>query len=148
MKWLLPEVEVTTPSNQMDLHQDIQVINQKRQEFLSRGEAQMEDARTPTSLKRLASTFENLLESPEADKTAITVVKDESFPTGNSGDITVSAQELVYGGKEAGVGTSPKPLDRSHELLSSSKEALGPRKNTGSSEELETPCLAKENSKR
>ncbi|MBW0519468.1 hypothetical protein O181_059183 [Austropuccinia psidii MF-1] len=84
----------------------------KRQKCEPRGEAQMEDARTSTSFKRLASTFETLIESPEAEITAIPVVRPESFPAGNNRDIPVSVQELVYGGKTAGVGTSAKPLDR------------------------------------
>ena len=37
----------------------------------------MEDARTSTSSQRLASTFEPLIESPEADITAIAVVRPE-----------------------------------------------------------------------
>ncbi|MBW0540228.1 hypothetical protein O181_079943 [Austropuccinia psidii MF-1] len=51
----------------------------------------------------LASTFETLIESREADKTAIPVVKPEPFPTGNNINIPVSIQELVYGRKAAGV---------------------------------------------
>ncbi|MBW0581522.1 hypothetical protein O181_121237 [Austropuccinia psidii MF-1] len=43
----------------------------------------MKDARASTSSQKLASTFETLIESPEADMTAITVVRTESFPTGN-----------------------------------------------------------------
>ncbi|MBW0520307.1 hypothetical protein O181_060022 [Austropuccinia psidii MF-1] len=73
----------------------------------------------PQVPKMLSRTFETLLESPEGYITAIPVVKPRSFPTGNSGDIPVSVQELVYGGKEAGVGTSSKSLDRKNELLSS-----------------------------
>ncbi|MBW0583262.1 hypothetical protein O181_122977 [Austropuccinia psidii MF-1] len=33
-------------------------------------------------------------------------------PKGSNRDIPVSVQELVYGGKEPGVGTSAKSLDR------------------------------------
>ena len=73
----------------------------KRQECPPRGEAQMEDARTSTSSQRLASTFETLIESPEADITAISVVRPESVSTGNNRDIPVSVQELVYGSKTA-----------------------------------------------
>ncbi|MBW0580045.1 hypothetical protein O181_119760 [Austropuccinia psidii MF-1] len=87
----------------------------KRQECQHRGEAQMEDARASTSSQRLASTFEPLIESPEADITAVAVIP-ESFPTGNSGDIPVSVQELAYGPKTERVGTSPKSLDRHNEL--------------------------------
>ncbi|MBW0541654.1 hypothetical protein O181_081369 [Austropuccinia psidii MF-1] len=85
----------------------------KRQEFQPRGEAQMEDSRTSTSSQRLARTFDTLIESPEADITAISI-RPESLSTGNNRDIPVSVQELVYGIKTARVGTSPKSLDRHH----------------------------------
>ncbi|MBW0569559.1 hypothetical protein O181_109274 [Austropuccinia psidii MF-1] len=88
----------------------------------------MEDARTSTSSQRLARTFETLIESPESEMTAIPVVRPESFPAGKNRDIPVSVQELVYGGKEAQVVTSAKSLDRQNELLSSSEEVHGPRK--------------------
>ncbi|MBW0510269.1 hypothetical protein O181_049984 [Austropuccinia psidii MF-1] len=81
----------------------------------------MEDARTSTSSQRLARTFETLIESPEADITSIAAFRPESLSTGNNRDISVSVQELVYGGKAARVGTSPKALDRHHELISSSE---------------------------
>ncbi|MBW0512425.1 hypothetical protein O181_052140 [Austropuccinia psidii MF-1] len=113
----------------------------KRQECWPRGEAKMEDARASTSSQRLASTFYTLIESPEAEITAITVVRPESFPTGRNRDIPVSVQELVYGGKEAGVGTSAKSLDRHNELLFSSKEVHGPRKDRRTSEGLDTHVL-------
>ncbi|MBW0569303.1 hypothetical protein O181_109018 [Austropuccinia psidii MF-1] len=120
----------------------------KRQECQPRGEAQMEDARTSTSSQRLASTFEPLIESPEADITAISV-RPESFPTGSSGDLPVSVQELVYGCQTARVGTSPKSLDRQHELLSSGEEIHGARKDRRSSEGLDgQQCLAKDKSNR
>ncbi|MBW0581779.1 hypothetical protein O181_121494, partial [Austropuccinia psidii MF-1] len=112
----------------------------KRQECQPRGEAQMEDARTSTSFQRLASTFETLIESPEADITAI-AVRPELLPTGRIRDIPVSVQKLVYGSKKAQVGTSPKSLDRHHELLSSSEEVHGARKDRGTSEGLETHVL-------
>ncbi|MBW0580206.1 hypothetical protein O181_119921 [Austropuccinia psidii MF-1] len=112
----------------------------KRQECQPRGEAQMEDARTSTSSQRLARTFEPLIESPEADITAI-AVRPESFPTGSSGDLPVSVQELVYGRQTARVGTSPKSLDRHHELLSSSEEVHGARKDRRTSEGLDTNVL-------
>ncbi|MBW0531697.1 hypothetical protein O181_071412 [Austropuccinia psidii MF-1] len=79
----------------------------------------MEDARASTSSQRLASTFDTCIESSEADITAMPVVRPESFPAGNNRDIPVSVQELVYGGKAAGVGNSAKSLDRYNELLSS-----------------------------
>ncbi|MBW0544697.1 hypothetical protein O181_084412 [Austropuccinia psidii MF-1] len=44
---------------------------------------------------------------------------------------------LVYGGKAAGVGTFSKSLDRHNEVISSSEEVHGPRKDRGSSEVLE-----------
>ncbi|MBW0579291.1 hypothetical protein O181_119006 [Austropuccinia psidii MF-1] len=101
----------------------------------------MEDARTSTSSQRLESTFETLIESPEADITAISVVRPVSFPTGTNRDIPVSVQELVYGGKEEGVGTSAKSLDRHNELLSSSEEFHGQRKYRRTSEGFDTHVL-------
>ncbi|MBW0510850.1 hypothetical protein O181_050565 [Austropuccinia psidii MF-1] len=97
----------------MDLYQDIQVINPKDKIVIPE-EAQMEDARTSTISKR-----------------------PEPFPTGNNRNIPVSVQELLYGGKAAGVGTS-KSLDRHNELISSSEEVHGPRKYRGSSEGFDT----------
>ncbi|MBW0579209.1 hypothetical protein O181_118924, partial [Austropuccinia psidii MF-1] len=105
------------------------------------GEEQIEDARSSTSSQRLASTFETLIESPGADITSIPVVRPESFPTCNSEDIQVSVQELVYGRKVAGVGTSAKPLDKHHELLSSIEEAHGSMKYSRPSEGLDTLVL-------
>ncbi|MBW0559390.1 hypothetical protein O181_099105 [Austropuccinia psidii MF-1] len=110
----------------------------KRQKCQPRAEAQMEDARTSTSSHRLARNFDTLIESPEADITAIAVVRPESLSTANNRDIPVSVQELVYGGKAAIVETSPESLDRHHELLSSSEEVHGARKERGTSEGLET----------
>ncbi|MBW0575243.1 hypothetical protein O181_114958 [Austropuccinia psidii MF-1] len=105
----------------------------KRQECRSRGEAQMEDARNSTSYQRLPRTFDTLIESPEAEINAIAVFTPESISTGNKRDILVSVQELVYGGKAERVGTSPKSLHRHHELISSSKELHGARKDRGTS---------------
>ncbi|MBW0576440.1 hypothetical protein O181_116155 [Austropuccinia psidii MF-1] len=115
--------------------------NSKRQEYQPRGEAQMEDARTSTSSQSLASTFDTPIKSPEANITSIPVFRPESFQEGNNRDIPVSVQELVYGGKAAGVGTSSKYLDRHNELLSSSEEVHGPRKDRGTSEGLDTHVL-------
>ncbi|MBW0501375.1 hypothetical protein O181_041090 [Austropuccinia psidii MF-1] len=56
-------------------------------------------------------------------------------------DIPVSVQEIVYGNKEAGVRTSSKSLDRNNELISSSEEAHGARKDRGPSEGLKTHFL-------
>ncbi|MBW0476164.1 hypothetical protein O181_015879 [Austropuccinia psidii MF-1] len=78
----------------------------------------MEDSRASRSFQMLASTFEALLESTEAD---INAVRTEQLTASNIGSIPVSVQELVYGGKKAGVGASAKPLDRKNELLSSSE---------------------------
>ncbi|MBW0470707.1 hypothetical protein O181_010422 [Austropuccinia psidii MF-1] len=113
----------------------------KRQECQPIGEAKMEDSRTSTSSQMLASTFDTLIESPEADITAITVVRPEPFPTGNNRDIPVSVQELVYGSKTKGVGTSAKSLDRHNELLSSRESVHGPRKDRGPSGGLDTHVL-------
>ncbi|MBW0547565.1 hypothetical protein O181_087280 [Austropuccinia psidii MF-1] len=55
-------------------------------------------------------------------------------------------QELVYGGKAAGVGTSAKSLDRHNELISSSEEAQGPIKDILSSEVLDTHVLQRKRS--
>ncbi|MBW0478595.1 hypothetical protein O181_018310 [Austropuccinia psidii MF-1] len=113
----------------------------KRQEFQPREEAQIEDARASTSFKSLSRIFDTLIESPEADITAITVVRPEPYPTGKNRDIPVSVQELVYGSKATGVGTSENFLDRHNELLSSSNEFHGPRKDRGSSEGFDTHFL-------
>ncbi|MBW0585994.1 hypothetical protein O181_125709 [Austropuccinia psidii MF-1] len=101
----------------------------------------MEDARNSTSLQSLASTFDTLIESPEADITAIAVVRPESLLTGNNRDITVSVQEMVYGRKAEKVGTSLKSLDRHHELISSNEEFHGVRKDSRASEGLDTHVL-------
>ncbi|MBW0532916.1 hypothetical protein O181_072631 [Austropuccinia psidii MF-1] len=113
----------------------------KRQECQPRREAQMEDSRTSTSAQRLARTFDTLIDSPEADITAIAVVRPDSLSTGKNRDIPVSVQELVYGRKTARVGTSPKSLDRHHELISSIEEAHGARKDRRTSEGLDTHVL-------
>ncbi|MBW0541560.1 hypothetical protein O181_081275, partial [Austropuccinia psidii MF-1] len=131
---------VTTPSNQVDLDQEIQVINPKYKN-VSPEEAQMEDSTASTSSQRLASTFDTLIESPEADITSISVNKPETLSTGNNRDIPVSVQALIYGSKKARVGTSPKSLDRHHELISSSEEDHWARKDRGASERLEIHFL-------
>ncbi|MBW0591190.1 hypothetical protein O181_130905 [Austropuccinia psidii MF-1] len=98
----------------------------------------MEDARTSTSSHRLASTFDTVSESTEADITAISVVRPESLSTGKNRDIPVSVQQLVYGSKAARVGASPKYLDGNHELIYASEESHGARKNRETSEGLDT----------
>ncbi|MBW0575696.1 hypothetical protein O181_115411 [Austropuccinia psidii MF-1] len=113
----------------------------KRQEFHPRGEAQIQDARTSTSSKGLASTFETLIEITEADIAAIPIVRPQKFPTSNNRDIPVSVQELVYGSKAAKVGASAKSLHRHKVLISSSEEVHGPRKDRGPSEGLEAHVL-------
>ncbi|MBW0529568.1 hypothetical protein O181_069283 [Austropuccinia psidii MF-1] len=123
------------------------IHSSKRQEYQPRGEAQMKDARTSTSSQRLARTFDTLIESPEADITAIPVFRPESFPEVNNRDIPVSVQELVYGRKAAGVGASSKSLDRHNELLSSSEEFHGPRKDRRTSEGLDTHVLQRKSPK-
>ncbi|MBW0512512.1 hypothetical protein O181_052227 [Austropuccinia psidii MF-1] len=62
-------------------------------------------------------------------------------PKGNNRDIPVSVQELVYGSKTERVGTSPKSLDRHHELISTSEEVHGARKDRGTSGGLDTHVL-------
>ncbi|MBW0461418.1 hypothetical protein O181_001133, partial [Austropuccinia psidii MF-1] len=105
----------------------------------------MEDTRTSTGSQRLAITFDTLIKSPEANITAIPVVRHEPFPTGNNRDIPVSVKKLVYGSKATGVGTSAKSLDRHNELLYSSEEVHGPRKDRGSSEGLDTHFFQRTN---
>ncbi|MBW0586186.1 hypothetical protein O181_125901 [Austropuccinia psidii MF-1] len=51
----------------------------KRQECQPREEAQMEDARPSTSSQRLESTFDNIIGSPGAEITAITVVRPRNW---------------------------------------------------------------------
>ncbi|MBW0591314.1 hypothetical protein O181_131029, partial [Austropuccinia psidii MF-1] len=104
-------VGVTTPSNKMDLDQDFQVINAKD--------------------KNVRPEERHKWRMPDLPP----------VPKGNNGDIPVSVQELVYGSKTARVGTSPKSLDRYHELISSSEEAHGARRNRGKSEVLDTHVL-------
>ncbi|MBW0593467.1 hypothetical protein O181_133182 [Austropuccinia psidii MF-1] len=62
-------------------------------------------------------------------------------PKGNNENIPVSLQELVYGSKEEGVKTSARSLGRHNELISSSEEVHGPRKERGPSEGLKTHVL-------
>ncbi|MBW0589912.1 hypothetical protein O181_129627, partial [Austropuccinia psidii MF-1] len=105
------EVEVITPSNQIALDQEIPVKNQKD--------------------KNVSPEERNKWRIPEL----------LPVPKGSSGDLAVSVQELVYGCQTARVGTSPKSLDRHHELLSSSKEVHGARKDRRCSEGLDTNVL-------
>ncbi|MBW0539911.1 hypothetical protein O181_079626 [Austropuccinia psidii MF-1] len=101
----------------------------------------MEDSRTSTSSQSLACTFDTLIKSPETCITAIPIVRPEPLPTLINRDIPVSVQELVYGRKAAGVGSSAKSLDRNNELISSSEEFHGPRKDRGPSEGLDIHFL-------
>ncbi|MBW0496182.1 hypothetical protein O181_035897 [Austropuccinia psidii MF-1] len=102
----------------------------KRQECQPTREAQMKDSRTSTSSQRIASTFQNLIESPEGDIASIPVVRPAEYSTSKSEDIPVSVEELVYGSKAEGEGTSSKSLDMHNKLLSSSEEVHGPRKDS------------------
>ncbi|MBW0565476.1 hypothetical protein O181_105191 [Austropuccinia psidii MF-1] len=90
----------------MDLDKDIQVINSKDKIF-----------------------------SPE-ERHKWKMQELPPVPKDNNRNILVSIKELVYGRKEAGVGTSAKSLNRCNELLSSSEEVHGPRKDRGSFEGL------------
>ncbi|MBW0571153.1 hypothetical protein O181_110868 [Austropuccinia psidii MF-1] len=101
----------------------------------------MEDSRTSTSSQRLVNTFDTCIESPEADINAISVVRYELLSTVNNRDIPVSVQELAYGRKKVRVGTSPKSLERHHELISSSEEAHGATKDRRTSEGWDTHVL-------
>ncbi|MBW0472950.1 hypothetical protein O181_012665 [Austropuccinia psidii MF-1] len=56
-------------------------------------------------------------------------------------------QELFDGSKEAGVGISTKSLDSYNELLYSSEEAHGPRKDSRPSEGLQTHILQRKGPK-
>ncbi|MBW0571073.1 hypothetical protein O181_110788 [Austropuccinia psidii MF-1] len=78
---------------------------------------------------------------------AIPVVRSEKLSIGRSRDIPVPVQELVYGSKAAGVGTSFTFVDKENELLLSIKEALEPRKDTGTSEGVYTHLLQRTSSK-
>ncbi|MBW0570521.1 hypothetical protein O181_110236 [Austropuccinia psidii MF-1] len=80
-------------------------------------------------------------ELPLVPKAAIPGVRPKSFPAGRNRDIPVSAQELLYGSKAAGVGNSSMSLDSNNELLSSSEEVHGPRKYRRTSEGLDTNVL-------
>ncbi|MBW0542358.1 hypothetical protein O181_082073 [Austropuccinia psidii MF-1] len=68
-------------------------------------------------------------------------MEDARPSTSSQRDRPVSVQELIYGSKRARVGTSPKSLDRRHELISSSEEIYGARKDSQTSEGLDTHVL-------
>ncbi|MBW0527478.1 hypothetical protein O181_067193 [Austropuccinia psidii MF-1] len=95
----------------MDLDQDIQVINTKD--------------------KNASKEERHKWRIPEL----------QPVPKGNNRYIPVLVQELVYGSRVAGVGTYAKSLDRHNELLSSSEEVHGPRKDRRVSEGLDTHVL-------
>ncbi|MBW0573191.1 hypothetical protein O181_112906 [Austropuccinia psidii MF-1] len=113
----------------------------KRQECQPIVEAQTKDARSSTSSQRLSRTSESLIESPGTDITVIGIVRPEPFSTRKNRDIPVSVQDLIYGRKETRVGTSVKSLHRYNELIYSSEELHGPRKDRGSSQGLHTHVL-------
>ncbi|MBW0493080.1 hypothetical protein O181_032795 [Austropuccinia psidii MF-1] len=98
-------------------------------------------------LPKVSQNFETLIESTEFDVTSIPVVRHESFPTGNSGYIPVSVQDLAYADKAEGVGTSPKTLNRHNDLLSSSEEVHGPRRYSRHSEGLDTHVFQRTSTK-
>ncbi|MBW0536137.1 hypothetical protein O181_075852 [Austropuccinia psidii MF-1] len=108
----------------MDLDQEIQVINQKEKNV--------------SPEERHKWRMSELLQVPKA---TIPFVRPELFQTAKTGDIPVSVQEEVYGGKEVEVETSAKLLDRNNELLSSSEEVHGPRKDSRPFEGLENHFL-------
>ncbi|MBW0470836.1 hypothetical protein O181_010551 [Austropuccinia psidii MF-1] len=114
--------------------------NTKRQDLQPRGKSQMENSRTSTSSQWLPRTFDTFIECPKAHITAIPVVRCAQVLTGSSRNIPVLVQELVYGSK-SGVGTSSQLVDRDHELLPSSKEALWSRKCTRTSQGVATHVL-------
>ncbi|MBW0483282.1 hypothetical protein O181_022997 [Austropuccinia psidii MF-1] len=107
----------------------------------------MEDARASSSSQRLPRTFETLLGSLESDMTAIPHARSEEFSTGNSENIPVSVQELVYLRKAAGVGVSSQLVDRDNELLPTSKEVLSPVNDKRPSEGLDTHVFQRTTSK-
>ncbi|MBW0510800.1 hypothetical protein O181_050515 [Austropuccinia psidii MF-1] len=83
-----------------------------------------------------ASTFEDFLESQEAEFTTIAVIRSEQLPGSRSGDIPLSVQELVSDGKLEVVERSSKIVDRDNELLPFIKEIFVSRKHTRASERL------------
>ncbi|MBW0464898.1 hypothetical protein O181_004613 [Austropuccinia psidii MF-1] len=99
------------------------------------------NARTSTSSQKLAGAFSTLIESPEAEITFFPAVRSKQLPGSSSGDIPVSVQELVYGGKAEGVGSASQLVDRNSELFFQSKEILGFKKDTKNSGRLDTNIL-------
>ncbi|MBW0554538.1 hypothetical protein O181_094253 [Austropuccinia psidii MF-1] len=95
----------------------------KRQECQLREEAQMEDAKDSTC------TFQTIIDSPESEITAIPVVRYEQLPTSRSRNIPVSVQELAYGSKAAGVGTSSQLFDGEMNSYLQVNKLLGPKRN-------------------
>ncbi|MBW0546649.1 hypothetical protein O181_086364 [Austropuccinia psidii MF-1] len=137
----------------------------KRQKCQPRGGAQMEDGGASTSSQWLASTLDTLIESPEADITAIPVFRPESFPEGNNRDIPVSVQELKFMGPEKteellrgldthvvqGTGPTDKSLiKKPRNVARGPEEEVGPRKGqqpSGSSSSLHKQKSASINAK-
>ncbi|MBW0559568.1 hypothetical protein O181_099283 [Austropuccinia psidii MF-1] len=95
----------------MDLKQEIQVMNQK----------------------------DNNVSPEERQKWKIP--EDPPVPKGNNRDIPVFVQELVYGRKTVRIGTFPKSFDRKNELIYSSEEVGGLRKDSRPSYRLDTHVL-------
>ncbi|MBW0474606.1 hypothetical protein O181_014321 [Austropuccinia psidii MF-1] len=77
----------------------------------------------------------------EDSRTSTSSQRSEQLSTGNSRNIPVPIQELVYDSKTEAVGTFFKPLDRENELLYSSEEVHGSRKDRGPFEWLDTHVL-------
>ncbi|MBW0505251.1 hypothetical protein O181_044966 [Austropuccinia psidii MF-1] len=100
----------------MDLDQDIQVISPKDKNVSPEERHKWRMPEIPPVPKGYKAPFILSFESLEAEITAIPVFRPELFPAGNNRDIPISLQELVYGSKAAGVGTSAKSLDRNNEL--------------------------------
>ncbi|MBW0563539.1 hypothetical protein O181_103254, partial [Austropuccinia psidii MF-1] len=98
-------VEVTTPSNQMDLDQDIQVINPKDKNVSPEEKDKWRMPELPPVPKGYLSTRTGLWQ-----------------PNSKSGNFS-------------------QVLDRHHELISSSEEAHGARKDRGTFEGLDTHVL-------
>ncbi|MBW0521945.1 hypothetical protein O181_061660 [Austropuccinia psidii MF-1] len=95
----------------MNPDQEIKFKNSKDQN------ASPKNWRSSTSSQSLVSTFDTLLDSPEAEVTAISYVRSDHLSGSGSRDIPVPGQELVCGRKAAGVKTSFHILDSNDELL-------------------------------
>ncbi|MBW0589667.1 hypothetical protein O181_129382 [Austropuccinia psidii MF-1] len=86
----------------------------------------MEDSRTSTSSQRLASNFDTLMESPEADITAI-AVRPKSLPTGSSRDIPVIRRRSCPRQGQHPSGSSPSIHQQKSALTSAKKAQANPK---------------------